>query len=62
VVVIIVTENAEGLRQKPISNGFSVIKCYAPKPQQVLDEGKLVGALELGISPAAVKVEGIFSQ
>jgi zinc protease len=54
--VVIVTKDAEGLKRKLLADEFSPIKYDAPKPQELLDEDKLIGALKLGIRPDAIRI------
>jgi zinc protease len=54
--VVIVTKDAKGLADKLVADGFSPITYDAPKPQAVLDEDKVIGALKLSIKAENVKV------
>ncbi len=54
--VVIVTKDAEGLRDALVSDAFSPIKYDGEKPQSLLDEDKVIGALKLGIRPEAVTI------
>jgi zinc protease len=54
--VVIVTKDAAGLRQKLVADEFSPIKYDAPKPQELLDEDRVIGALPLHIRPEAIRV------
>ena len=54
--VVIVTKDAEGLKQKLLSDEFSPIQYDADKPKELLDEDKVIGALKLQIRPVNVKI------
>jgi zinc protease len=57
--VVMVTQDAEALKQALVADGFSPMTYDAPKPQELLDEDKVIGALRLGIKPEAVTVEPV---
>lgn len=54
--VVIVTKDAEGLKQKLVSDAFSPIKYDGNKPQSLLDEDKVIGSWKLGIKAENVKI------
>ena len=54
--VVIITKDAEGLKQQLVADVFSPIKYDGEKPQSLLDEDKVIGALKLNISPDRVKI------
>ncbi len=54
--VVIVTKDAKGLAEALLADTPSTIRYDAPKPQAVLDEDKLIGALKLGLRPDAVTI------
>lgn len=54
--VVIITKDAEGLKQALVSDAFSPIKYDASKPQALLDEDKQIGAMKLDIKPEAVTI------
>ena len=63
--VVIVTKDAEGLKQQLVADAFSPIKYDAEKPAGILEEDKVIGALKLGIKPENVRimpVEDVFSK
>ena len=63
--VVVITKDAEGLRDALVSDAFSPIKYDAEKPADLLAEDKVIGALKLGISPAKVRitpVEEVFAR
>jgi zinc protease len=63
--IVIVTKDAEGLRDALVADGFSPITYDGEKPKELLDEDKVVGALKLGIKPDAVTitpVEDVFAK
>jgi len=63
--VVVVTKDAKGLKQKLVSDEFSSIQYDAEKPQELLAEDKVIGALKLGIPAEKVKitpVEEVFAR
>jgi len=54
--VVIVAKDAAGLKDKLVSDTYSPIKYDGNKPQSLLDEDKVIGALKLGIAPESVRV------
>ena len=54
--VVIVTKDAKGLADQLIADGFSTITYDAPKPKELLEEDKVIGARKLGIKPENVKI------
>jgi zinc protease len=54
--IVMITKDAEGLREKLVSDAVSTIKYEAEKPQALLDEDKVIGAKKLGIRPDAVRI------
>jgi len=54
--IVMITKDAEGLRQKLVSDEVSTIKYEAEKPQALLDEDKVIGAMQLGIRADAVRI------
>jgi zinc protease len=54
--VVIITKDAQGLKNKLVSDEFSPIKYDGEKPQSLLDEDKIIGARKLGISADKVKI------
>jgi len=54
--IVMITKDAEGLREKLVSDAVSTIKYEAEKPQALLDEDKVIGAMKLGIRPDAVRI------
>jgi zinc protease len=58
-LVICVTKDAAGLRDALVSDDFSTIVYDAPKPLELLDEDKLIGALKLDIRDDAVRITPI---
>jgi zinc protease len=54
--VVMITQDAEGLKQKLVSDAVSTIKYEAEKPQALLDEDKVIGAMKLGIREDAVRI------
>ena len=47
----IVTKDAEGLKKQLVADAFSTITYDGEKPQELLDEDKVIGATKLGITP-----------
>jgi zinc protease len=63
--VVMVTKDAAGLRDALVSDAFSPIHYDAPKPPELLEEDKVIGALKLGIAPErvrVVRVEEVFAR
>lgn len=54
--VVIVAKDAAGLKDKLLSDAYSPIKYDGNKPQSLLDEDKVIGAMKLGIAPESVRV------
>jgi zinc protease len=54
--VVAITKDAAGLRDRLVSDAFSPIAYDAPKPDDVLAEDKVIGAMKLGIRPEAVTI------
>jgi zinc protease len=54
--IVMITSDAEALKQKLVSDAVSAITYEAEKPQDLLDEDKLIGAMRLGIPAQAVRV------
>ncbi len=63
--VVIVTKDAEALRDLLVSDAVSEIKYDAPKPTDIMDEDKVIGAYKLNIRPERVTitpVDNIFAK
>ena len=63
--VVFITKDAGGLRDALVKDAFSPITYDAPKPQDVLDEDKVIGSLKLNIRPDAVtitRVDDVFER
>jgi zinc protease len=61
--VVIVTRDAAALRERLVSDAVSTVAYDAPKPQEILDEDRVIGALPLNIAPEAAtitRVEEVF--
>jgi len=54
--VVIVTKDAEGLRDQLVNDDVSEIKYDAPKPDDIVAEDKVIGAYKLNIKPENVKI------
>lgn len=54
--VVMITKDAQGLRDQLVVDGFSVIKYDASKPQELLDEDKVIGNRKLNIKSDAVRI------
>jgi zinc protease len=54
--VVFITKDAAGLKQALATDAFSPISYDAAKPQAVLDEDKVIGAMKLGIRPEDVRI------
>ena len=58
--VVIITKDAQGMKQALASDAFSAIAYdAADKPKALLDEDKVIGALRLGIAADKVKITPI---
>jgi zinc protease len=53
---VIITKDAKGLAQTLLADTPSAIRYDAPKPQELVDEDKLIGALKLGLQKEAVTI------
>jgi zinc protease len=61
--IVLVTKDAEGLRDAIVSNRPSPITYNAPKPKEITDEDKIIQAYQIDVKPAdvtIVPVEKIF--
>jgi zinc protease len=54
--VVIITKDAKGLAETLLADTPSSIRYDAPKPQELVDEDKLIGALKLALRPDAVTI------
>ena len=54
--VVIVTKDAQGLRDALVSDAVSTIKYESPKPDEIMAEDKVIGAMKLSIKPENVKI------
>jgi zinc protease len=54
--VVCIAGDAAGLKQALASDAFSAIKYDGERPQAVLEEDKVIGALKLGIEPADIRI------
>jgi zinc protease len=54
--IVMITKDAEGLKQQLVSDEVSTVKYEAEKPQALLDEDKVIGAMQLGIRADAVRI------
>ena len=54
--VVFITKDAAGLKNALVSDAFSPITYDAAKPQAVLDEDKVIGAMKLGIKAENVRI------
>jgi len=54
--VVFVAKDADALKDTLLADGFSAIKYEAPKPQELLDEDRVIGNLKLNIRPESVKI------
>ena len=63
--VVIITKDAEALRDALVADSFSPIKYDSEKPADLLAEDKVIGARKLSIAPAKVRitpVEEVFAR
>ena len=54
--LVYVTKDAEGLRSQLVGDELSQIKYESAKPQEIIDEDKIIGAYKLNIRPENVKI------
>ena len=54
--VVIVTKDAQGLRDALMSDAVSTIKYESPKPDDIMAEDKVIGAMKLSIKAENVKI------
>jgi zinc protease len=62
---VIITKDAEGLKQQLLSDALSPIKYDGEKPAELLAEDKVIGALKLNLSADKVRitrVEEVFAR
>jgi len=62
---VIITKDAEGLKQQLLSDAFSPIKYDGEKPAELLAEDKVIGVLKLNLSADKVRitrVEDVFAK
>jgi zinc protease len=63
--VVMIAEDAEGLRDRLLADGLSTVKYDAPPPPEILAEDKVIGAMKLHLKPEAVRivpVEEVFAK
>ncbi|MHB0971196.1 MAG: M16 family metallopeptidase [Thermoanaerobaculia bacterium] len=61
--VVVVTKDAEGLKEKLVTNAFSPIKYEAEKPKALLDEDQVIGAKKLDVKNVTITpVEQVFAK
>jgi len=54
--VVIITRDGAALKEALVSDAFSAIAYDAVKPQSLLDEDRVIGAMKLGIKPDSVRI------
>jgi len=62
---VIITKDADDLKNKLLTEEAPAIKYEAAKPQELLDEDKTISAIRLNIAPEKVRitpVEEVFSR
>jgi zinc protease len=57
--VVIVTKDAEGLRDALVNDAVSTIKYDAPKPDDIVNEDKMLGTYKLNIKPENVTITNL---
>jgi zinc protease len=61
--VVIVTKDAQGLRDALLADAVSTIKYDSPKPDDIVAEDKVIGSMKLGIKDVKiVPVEEVFAK
>ena len=61
--VVIITKDAEGLRDAILSNKTSPMTYNSPKPKEITDEDKVIEAYKINVKPedvVIVPVEKVF--
>jgi zinc protease len=53
---VIVTKDAQGLKDALVADAFSPIKYNAQKPAELLAEDKVIGARKLNVKADAVRI------
>jgi len=54
--VVMITDDAEGLKKALVSDAFSPVKYDGQKPKELLDEDKAIGAMKLNIAAANITI------
>ena len=54
--IVMVTKDAEDLRNRILSNAASPITYNSPKPKEITDEDKVIAAYRINVKPEAVMV------
>jgi zinc protease len=54
--IVIVTKDAEGLKQRLVSDAVSTITYESEKPNELLEEDRVIGSMKLGITAEKVRV------
>lgn len=54
--VVIITKDAQGLKEKLVSDAFSPIAYDGEKPKELLDEDRIIGARRLNLAPDKVRI------
>lgn len=63
--IVMITKDAEGLRETLLKDDVSTMKYEAAKPKELLEEDKIIGAMKLNIRPEKIKitkVEDVFAK
>lgn len=61
--IVMITQDAQGLKKRLASDAVSTVKYDGEKPQELLDEDKLIGSMKLNIPESAIsitKVDDVF--
>lgn len=65
VSIVAITADVEGLRDELLSDAFTPIAYDAEKPAELLAEDQVIGAMDLGIRPEAIRitpVDAVFAE
>ncbi len=54
--MVIVTQDAAGLKEKLVSDAPSSLAYDAPKPKEIIEEDKVIGAIKLNLKPGNVRI------
>ena len=56
---VLITKDAEGLRQKLLAGSPSIITCAGKQPLEILDEDKIIASYPVPVKPQNITVTNI---